>query len=160
MAGLEQDPSATDAALRADRAGSTMITIGWILIGFDCVSAVFLWVGLRSGSLFWVWWVIAEGVAAHAEGFGEDVEHLVTEAFPIRPLVVELQRAVIREAQLGGIGDPTPGVVIVWPGRDAGECTGRRRGPGLRLPYVSGRSVVDLVVLVEVFAVREHIGNA
>jgi hypothetical protein len=64
MAGLEQDPSATEAALRADRAGSTMITIGWILIGFDCVSAVFLWVGLRSGSLFWVWWVIAEGVAA------------------------------------------------------------------------------------------------
>lgn len=63
MAGLEQEPSATDAALKADRAGSTMITIGWILIGFDCVSAIFLWVGL-GGSVFWVCWVIAEGIAA------------------------------------------------------------------------------------------------
>ena len=63
MAGREHEPTPTDAALKAQRAASTLITIGWILIGFDCVSAIFIWVGLRSGSLFWVWWVIAEGIA-------------------------------------------------------------------------------------------------
>jgi len=53
---------ATDEAVHEQRLGSVLITVGWVLIAMDCILSVWIWVGLRSGSDFWLWWVIIEGV--------------------------------------------------------------------------------------------------
>ena len=52
----------TDEAVREQRLGSVLVTVGWVLIAMDCILSVWIWVGLRSGSDFWLWWVIIEGV--------------------------------------------------------------------------------------------------
>lgn len=51
-----------DAAVRDEQKGSNLQTLGWVFIIFDLIPAVWLWVGWRSGSMFWFWWVLAEGV--------------------------------------------------------------------------------------------------
>jgi hypothetical protein len=53
---------ATDEAVHEQRLGSVLITVGWVLIAMDCILAVWIWVGLRSGSEMWLWWVIVEGI--------------------------------------------------------------------------------------------------
>lgn len=62
MEDLRQKTTASDLALREQRRGSVMSIVGWTLIGFDCLIAVWIWVGLRSGSEFWLYWVAIEGV--------------------------------------------------------------------------------------------------
>ena len=54
--------SALDAALREQQLGRVMLVLGGLLIAFDCIVGVWIWVGLRSGSDFWLWWVVIEGV--------------------------------------------------------------------------------------------------
>jgi len=66
MEDLRQKTAASDLALREQRRGSVMSIVGWTLIGFDCLIAVWIWVGLRSGSEFWLYWVAVEGVIALA----------------------------------------------------------------------------------------------
>ena len=66
MEDLRQKTAASDLALREQRRGSVMSIVGWTLIGFDCLIAVWIWVGLRSGSEFWLYWVAIEGVIALA----------------------------------------------------------------------------------------------
>ncbi|MFB3918106.1 MAG: hypothetical protein ACE14M_15365 [Terriglobales bacterium] len=57
---------AMDAAIRDERRGSGMQTLGWVFIIFDLIPAVWLWVGWRSGSMFWFWWVLGEGLSGVA----------------------------------------------------------------------------------------------
>jgi hypothetical protein len=62
MQEIRQKTTASDLALRAQRSGGVMSVVGWTLITFDCLIAVWIWVGLRSGSDFWLYWVVIEGV--------------------------------------------------------------------------------------------------
>jgi hypothetical protein len=42
--------------------GNTLVTVGKVLLWMDFLLLAFVFVGLRSGSDFWMWWVIVEGV--------------------------------------------------------------------------------------------------
>jgi hypothetical protein len=64
MEDIRQKTTASDAAMQAQRTGSVMRLLGWILIAFDCLIAAWIWVGLRSGSDLWLYWVIIQGVVA------------------------------------------------------------------------------------------------
>jgi hypothetical protein len=57
---------ATDEAVHEQRLGSVLVTVGWVLIAMDCILAVWIWVGLRSGSEMWLWWAIGEGILGFA----------------------------------------------------------------------------------------------
>ena len=46
------------------RWGAILIAIGWQIIVFDCVVGVWIWVGFRGGSFFWLWWVVLTGGVA------------------------------------------------------------------------------------------------
>jgi hypothetical protein len=50
------------ALLERQRRAGVMITVGKVLLWMDLILACFVYVGLRSGSHFFLWWVIAEGV--------------------------------------------------------------------------------------------------
>jgi hypothetical protein len=50
-----------EAAIRQNRRGAVCRTLGWLLLGFDFILAAFVFVGLRTGSEFWLHWVIIEG---------------------------------------------------------------------------------------------------
>ena len=59
-----------------ERVGSVMMTIGKVLLWFAFILLSFVYVGLRSGSHMWMWWVLGEGflglillaVGAHKRG--------------------------------------------------------------------------------------------
>ncbi len=40
----------------------TMRNLGWLLLVFDGIIAVFVFVGIRSGSLLWFFWTVIEGL--------------------------------------------------------------------------------------------------
>ena len=41
----------------------TLRTVGWLLLIFDvAIIAVFIFVGLRSGSLLWLYWLVIQGI--------------------------------------------------------------------------------------------------
>lgn len=44
------------------RTGNALMTVGKLLLWMDFLLLAFVYVGLRSGSVFWMWWVIIEGV--------------------------------------------------------------------------------------------------
>ena len=48
------------------RLASILRTTGWVLLFFNVIPASMIWVGFRSGSFFWLYWTIIEGVI----GFG------------------------------------------------------------------------------------------
>jgi hypothetical protein len=50
-----------ERASRGER-GLTMRTVGWILLVFDALIVLFVFVGIRSGSLLWFWWAVIEGL--------------------------------------------------------------------------------------------------
>lgn len=50
-----------DAAIRQEEKAEVVRVLGWLLLLFDAIPAVFVWVGLRIGSPFWAWWTVAEG---------------------------------------------------------------------------------------------------
>ena len=62
MANESEQLRATGEAVHERRPGSALIVVGWVLIAMDCILAVWIWVGLRSGSDMWLSWVIGEGV--------------------------------------------------------------------------------------------------
>ncbi len=55
-----------DAGLHQEQDSEVVRALGWLFMLFDTIPAVWIWVGLRSGSRFWLWWTLAEGVAALA----------------------------------------------------------------------------------------------
>ena len=52
--------------LERRRRASVMMTVGKVLLWMDLILACFVYVGLRSGSHFFLWWVIAEGILGFA----------------------------------------------------------------------------------------------
>jgi pheromone shutdown protein TraB len=54
------------ALLERQRRAGVMITVGKVLLWMDLILACFVYVGLKSGSHFFLWWVIAEGVLGFA----------------------------------------------------------------------------------------------
>jgi hypothetical protein len=42
--------------------GNTLVTVGKVLLWMDFLLFAFVFVGYRSGSDFWIWWVIIEGM--------------------------------------------------------------------------------------------------
>jgi hypothetical protein len=55
-----------DLAMDDLHKGSVMQTLGWVLLVFDSIPAVWIFVGFRTGSYFWLYWVVIEA----AIGFG------------------------------------------------------------------------------------------
>lgn len=59
-----------------ERIGSVLMTVGKVLLWFDFILLSFVYVGLRSGSHMWMWWVLGEGalglsllaIGAHKRG--------------------------------------------------------------------------------------------
>jgi hypothetical protein len=44
------------------RLGAVLVTVGKILLWMDLLLLIFVYVGYRSGSTFWLWWVVIEAV--------------------------------------------------------------------------------------------------
>jgi hypothetical protein len=51
-----------EAALEEQRRGAVLITVGKVLLWMDLILACFVYVGLRSGSYLFLWWVLVEGI--------------------------------------------------------------------------------------------------
>jgi len=46
--------------------GAVLVTVGKVLLWMDALLLIFVYVGLRSGSGLWLWWVVIEGVLGFA----------------------------------------------------------------------------------------------
>lgn len=44
------------------RSGMVLMTVGKVLLWTDFLLLAFVYVGLKSGSHLWLWWVLAEGI--------------------------------------------------------------------------------------------------
>ena len=44
------------------RVGAAMITAGKVLLWMDLLLLIFVYVGIKSGSHMWMWWVLGEGL--------------------------------------------------------------------------------------------------
>ncbi len=62
MSGVNLDRVEEEGILERQRSGLVLITVGKVLLWMDFLLMAFIYVGLRSGSHFWVWWVVAEGI--------------------------------------------------------------------------------------------------
>jgi len=62
MSGINLDRIEEEGILERQRSGLVLITVGKVLLWMDFLLMAFIYVGIRSGSDFWVWWVVAEGV--------------------------------------------------------------------------------------------------
>jgi len=72
------------AALEEQRRGTVLITVGKVLLWMDLILACFVYVGLRSGSYLFLWWVLVEGIlglALMGVGFHDivDARRVLTE---------------------------------------------------------------------------------
>ena len=94
--------------------------------------------------------VVAEGVSAHAERARVDVEDLVGDTLLERPLIVQLERLSFDHPYFVDITLPPQESLVIGAGGRRGERSGRRQWSIGRLPDVSGRSGIVLIVLVEI----------
>jgi hypothetical protein len=44
------------------RSGSVFMTLGKVLLWTDFLLLMFVYVGWKSGSVMWLWWVVGEGI--------------------------------------------------------------------------------------------------
>ncbi len=56
----EREPESMDEALQAERTGMVLKTVGWVVLAMDFILVNFVWISLRSGSKFWLIWVLAQ----------------------------------------------------------------------------------------------------
>jgi hypothetical protein len=54
----------SDAAMEQEELGLGLKTVAWTLLAFDWIIVVYVWMGLRAGSSFWLWWVLLQAAAA------------------------------------------------------------------------------------------------
>ncbi len=52
-----------DAGIHKQEDADVVRILGWLFLLFDAIPAMFVWVGLRSGSQFWLWWTLIEAAA-------------------------------------------------------------------------------------------------
>ena len=62
MAGLQLNRLEEQGMVDEQRSGLVLMTIGKVLLWTDFLLLAFVYVGLRSGSHLWLWWVLIEGV--------------------------------------------------------------------------------------------------
>lgn len=56
----DREPEQLEGALEAERTGAVLKTIGWVILAMDFILASFVWVSLRTGSKFWLIWVLVQ----------------------------------------------------------------------------------------------------
>ncbi|MGH9512986.1 MAG: hypothetical protein ACRD2U_12715 [Terriglobales bacterium] len=61
MAGKDLMRMEEAAMAGEERVGSVMMTVGKVLLWFAFILLSFVYVGLRSGSYMWFWWVLGQG---------------------------------------------------------------------------------------------------
>lgn len=54
------EPESMEEVLQAERAGLVLKAVGWVLLAMDLILVAFVWTGLRAGSRFWLFWVLAQ----------------------------------------------------------------------------------------------------
>ncbi len=59
----EQTYTVMDKVDELGRRALVLRTLGWMLLVFDGIVAVWIWMGLKSGSALWLWWTVLEGIA-------------------------------------------------------------------------------------------------
>jgi hypothetical protein len=62
MSGIKLSRLEEEGMVERKRSGMTLITAGKVLLWMDFILLMFVYVGLRSGSFMWLWWVLGEGV--------------------------------------------------------------------------------------------------
>jgi hypothetical protein len=62
MSGIKLNRLEEEGILERQRTGAVLITVAKVLLWMDFLLLAFVYVGLRSGSDFWFWWVIGEGI--------------------------------------------------------------------------------------------------
>jgi hypothetical protein len=50
--------------VESQRKGLLIMTLGKVLLGFDGILLAFVYVGIRSGSYMYAWWVAGQGLLA------------------------------------------------------------------------------------------------
>jgi len=62
MSGIKLERLEEEGMVERKRSGMALITVGKVLLWMDFLLLAFVFVGLRSGSQMWLWWVIGEGI--------------------------------------------------------------------------------------------------
>ncbi len=62
MPGIKLERLEEVGIVEEQRKGLVLMTVGRVLLWMDFLLLIFVYVGLRSGSHLWLWWVIVEGV--------------------------------------------------------------------------------------------------
>jgi hypothetical protein len=62
MSGIKLSRLEEEGMVERKRSGMTLITAGKVLLWMDFILLIFVYVGLRSGSYMWLWWVLGEGI--------------------------------------------------------------------------------------------------
>ena len=62
MSGIKLERLEEEGMMERKRSGMALITVGKVLLWMDFLLLIFVFVGLRSGSQMWMWWVIGEGI--------------------------------------------------------------------------------------------------
>lgn len=59
---MERNTFSQKSALEEQRQGSVIMTVGKVLLWMDLILGCFVYVGLRTGSHLFMWWVLGEGL--------------------------------------------------------------------------------------------------
>jgi hypothetical protein len=62
MPGIKLDRLEEVGIVEEQRKGLVLMTVGRVLLWMDFLLLAFVYVGLRSGSRLWLWWVLGEGL--------------------------------------------------------------------------------------------------
>jgi hypothetical protein len=62
MPGIKLDRLEEVGIVEEQRQGLVLMTVGRVLLWVDFLLLAFVYVGLRSGSRLWLWWVLGEGL--------------------------------------------------------------------------------------------------
>jgi hypothetical protein len=72
-------PAIPDISAEQEELGLTFKTIGGVLLVFDCLVSVYIPIGLRDGSHFWVVWAVVQAMIGLAfVAYGLWLEHQAT----------------------------------------------------------------------------------
>jgi hypothetical protein len=62
MTGIKLTRLEEEGMVGQQRSGLVIMTVGKVLLWVDFILFAFVFVGVRSGSDFWVWWVVSQGI--------------------------------------------------------------------------------------------------
>ncbi len=62
MSNYDDEQMAMDAAMHDEHKGLTLTAIGYSMLFMASITCVWIFVGWRSGSNFWLWWTMGLGI--------------------------------------------------------------------------------------------------